>query len=264
MFASGVLYVVARLEVSWALMTRRISRPEPGYDSLPLRSVPSIAQGEIRDRDLAEIDQDGFAFAIDHRDTQLFNVRAQIVPRRRRRLHIILRSGVVCVRKRFLRVRRDGFLESVREYLRWDFYLEAAALLRLRGLPFVPTLVRIDRKEGVIEMVYIKGNNLRYLLANSGDEINDDLVSRDFHHLLKSDGPTSMEIHNVLYGIMRRGVIPRDIHAGNFIRGELSGRLYIVDFDFVYLVPALGWRKHSNNLNCLLGKSHTGGEEFTT
>ena len=170
----------------------------------------------------------------------------------------------MCVRKRFLRVRREGFLELVREYLRWDFYLEAAALLRLRGLPFVPALVRIDSKDGVIEMVYIKGNNLRYLLANGGDEINDDLVSRDFHRLLKSDGPASMEIHNVLHGIMSRGVIPRDIHAGNFIRGQRSGRLYVVDFDFVYLVPAWGWRKHSSDLNCLLGKPEAGGEEFTT
>ena len=63
-----------------------------------------------------------------------------MVPRRHHRLQIILREGVVCVRKDSVPTHCGCLLDCVRDFLLWDFYLEAAALLRLQGLLFAPIL----------------------------------------------------------------------------------------------------------------------------
>lgn len=132
--------------------------------------IPSIAAGDRNDRDLAEIDQDGFLFAADERDRSLFNNRARVAPRRHR-MQIVFREGVVCVRKSRVWQQRDGLRGRLLEVLRFDFYLEAAALLRLRGLAYVPAIRRIDGSDGVIEMDYIWGRDLRHILADRTDPI---------------------------------------------------------------------------------------------
>jgi len=248
MIATAILYIVARFEVSRALLKRRTGQTTQCDDWLSPLRVPSAAQGDISDRDLTEIDQDGFAFALDKRDTALFNARTRMVPRRHHRLQIILRDGVICMRKRSVPVRRDRFLDRILDFLKWDFYLEAAALLRLQELEFVPKLRRIDSGDGVIEMDYILGRDLRHILAEGRHEIDYDKVSQDFFALVQSEDPTSQEIRQAILGVMRCGVIPRDITAAGFIRGEHSRRLYMIDFNLSYLRPVPGWRKHANNL----------------
>ncbi len=69
-------------------------------DALPPGSIPSVAAGGRHDRVLAEIDQDGFAFAIDRTDEPFFNRRAQRAPRQQNLVDIALVGGHVCIRKR--------------------------------------------------------------------------------------------------------------------------------------------------------------------
>ena len=175
-----------------------------------------------------------------------------MVSRRHHRLQIVLRDGVVSISKRTVPMQRDRFLDRARDFLQWDFYLEAAALLRLQEFPFVPKLRRIDCSDGVIEMDYIWGRDLRHILAEGKHEVDYDKVSRDFRALVKSDDPTSKEIGQAMLGVIRLGVIPRDVDAAGFIRGERSRRLYMIDFHLSYLCPVPGWRKHADNLNLLL------------
>jgi hypothetical protein len=253
MIAAAILYIVARFEVSRSLLKRRTGQTTQCDDWLSPLCVPSAAQGDKSDRDLAEIDQDGFAFALDKRDTAFFNTRTRIVTRRHHRLQIVLRDGVICMRKRSVPVRRDRFLERIRDFVKWDFYLEAAALLRLEELEFVPKLRRIDCSNGAIEMDYIPGKDLRHVLAEGRHEIDYDKVSQDFLAVIKSEDPTSQEIRRAILGVMRCGVIPRDITAAGFIRAEHSRRLYMIDFNLSYLRPVPGWRKHAENLDWLLG-----------
>jgi hypothetical protein len=253
--SAGMLYVVARFEVSWALLKRRIEPGSQRDDLLPPLMVPSIAQGDSSDRDLAEIDQDGFAFALDERDTEFFNARTQLVPRRHHRLQIVLRENIVCVRKRSLPIQCETLWDYIREFLQWDFYIEAASLLRLRGLLFVPAIRRIDHQEGAIEMDYIFGKDLRHILGKGRSEIDYDEVSADFAALIKSADPAAAEIRDNMREILKFGVIPMDVTAASFIRGKVLGRLYVVDFNFVYLFPVPGWRKHAEKLAWLLGAS---------
>lgn len=256
MIATGILYAVARAEVMWARVTRRIDPNLRSSDLLPPMMIPSIAQGNSGDRDLAEIDQDGFAFAVDERDARFFYARAKMVPRRHHRLQIILSGGVVCVRKQSVPTSRGRFLDRFRDLLRWDFYVEAAALLRLRGLPFVPTIRRIDCGEGVIEMDYIWGRDLRHILAESRNGLDYGQVSSDFLVLVNSDDPAAREMGRIILATLKRGVIPRDVNASNFIRGWRSGSLYIIDFDLAYFSAVPGWRKHADHLSRLL-KDHS-------
>ena len=48
-----------------------------------------------------------------------------------------------------------GIFGSLRRYLRWGMYIEAAALLRLRGAPGFPGFRRIDPQLGILEMDFV-------------------------------------------------------------------------------------------------------------
>src|SRR5512142_1592304 len=65
--------------------------PAPALDdALRPELIPSVAQGRWDDRILAEIDQDGFAFADDPIDAPFFERRAERRPRPQNRVHIAL------------------------------------------------------------------------------------------------------------------------------------------------------------------------------
>lgn len=51
---------------------------------------------------------------------------------------------------------------------------------------------------------------------------------------------------------MRHGAIPRDIHAANFMQGQQSKKLYMVDFNLAHLRPVPGWRSYARDLSRLL------------
>jgi hypothetical protein len=249
----ALLYIVARIEVLWALLTCQIRPTDHCDDALSSELIPSVAAGDRNDRDLAEIDQDGFLFAADERDTAFFNNRALMVPRRHHQVQVVFRRGVVCMRKRRLRKQRDDFRGRLVEFLHFDFYLEAAALLRLRGLPFVPAIRRINCSEGTIEMDYIWGRDLRHILADGADPIDYEEISQEFFRLIANpQSAVSRQVLQLVVSISQRGVLQRDISAANFIRGHRSQELYMVDFSLVYLRPVPGWRAHARQLSRLL------------
>jgi hypothetical protein len=242
----------------------------PCEDTLPAAMVPSVAAGSLEDRVLAEIDHDGFAFAAEPRDEPFFNRRWERHPRHHNLLDIVLVDGRVMVRKRFRRarygVKRWGS-EKVpfRHWLRRSFwvatglflYNEAAALLRLRDLPFIPKLRRIDLEDQALYVDYLAGESLRHKAASTGAAVHDlDLargaglghltgqeMERREVDLYDTTGPGDYrrEIASMSRQINDCGVAPLDIKLGNFIRGSLTSRLYWIDFEISRIASQPRW-----------------------
>ena len=249
-----MVYVSARLQVTYASLTRRIASAKQCEDTLAAALIPSVVLGDCRNRVLAEIDQDGFAFAVDQRDARFFNTKASMTPRRHHRIQIVLRGGAVYLRKSVIRKRHPKILDRIYDFLRWEFYIETAALLRLRELVCVPTIRRIDYRNGSIEMDYILGRDLRQVLANGNDGIAYEEISRSFSALFAGGYQSGIltQITAIVSAVVRHGVIPRDVHPANFIQGQQSKKLYMVDFNLVHLRPVPGWRSYARDLSWLL------------
>src|SRR5947209_4063140 len=79
------------------------ARDEGVADGVPPEALPSFAHAGAADRVVAELDQDGFAFAADPADESFFNRRKGTFPRVRYRLQIVMRRGRVCLRKEYRR-----------------------------------------------------------------------------------------------------------------------------------------------------------------
>jgi hypothetical protein len=239
-------------------------------DTLPPESIPSVAGGWRHDRVLAEIDQDGFAFALDRMDEPFFNRRIQKTARQQNKLDLALVDGRICVRKRFrsfrLGARRwgdrpipahDWVHRSVWVSFGFYMYSEAAALLRLRDLPFVPKLRKIDVAGRTLYMDYVPGENLRNQAARTGAAVHDadihkngdlralspqELERREVELLDRAGaGDFRREIADMARQINARGVAPLDIKLGNFIRGARTGRLYWFDFEICRLGSQPRW-----------------------
>jgi len=239
----------------------------------PLR-VPSVAAGNAEDRVLAEIDQDGFAFAVDERDVPFFNRREEKRPRQQNLIDIVLFDGRVCVRKRFRSLRKDAvrwgrhsvpakqrLTRAVWARLGLFLYSEAAALLRLHDLPFVPKLRHIDFEDHALYVDFLDGESLRHRAAKSGAAVHDkDLASQGEEHVagmtardldrrevdlldLTHPGDFRSEIAAMSAQINHRGVAPLDIKLGNFVRGSASGRLYWLDFEICRLETQPRWQE---------------------
>src|SRR5436190_13435489 len=268
----GVNLVRAKAEVRAALRAGgRVVPPASSLeDCLPPASIPSVAVGGRHDRVLAEIDQEGFAFAIDPMDEPFFNRRARRAPRQQNLVDIALVGGRVCVRKRFRTYRmgarrwgdppvpaREWALRSFWVSLGFFMYSEAAALLRLSDLPFVPKLRAIDLAGRTLYVDYIPGENLRSLAARGGAAVHDadikddprlcgvsarDLERREVELLDRAGiGDFRREIAEMAREINARGVVPLDIKLGNFVRGASSGRLYWIDFELSRLRSQPRW-----------------------
>jgi hypothetical protein len=239
-------------------------------DAVPPATIPSVAAGWRHDRVLAEIDQDGFAFAVDPMDEPFFNRRAEKRPRQQNRLDVALLDGRVCVRKRFRSYRlgarrwgdrripaRDWVHRSVWVSLGFYMYTEAAALLRLRDLPFVPKLRNVDVAGRTLYIDYVPGDSLRDHAARTGAAVHDVDVHKDGElrglspqklerrevELLDRAGAGDFrrEIAEMARQINARGVAPLDIKLGNFIRGARTGRLYWCDFEICRLGSQPRW-----------------------
>jgi hypothetical protein len=239
----------------------------------PLR-VPTVAAGDTADRVLAEIDQDGFAFAADERDVAFFNRREERRPRQQNLIDIVLFDGRVCVRKRFRALRKDALrwgtqsvplkqriARSVWNRLGLFLYSEAAALLRLHDLPFVPKLRHIDFEDRALYVDFLDGESLRHRAAKSGAAVHDkDLASQNAEQVAKLSsrdldrrevdlldlthpGDFRSEIAAMSAQINHRGVAPLDIKLGNFVRGSASGRLYWLDFEICRLESQPRWHE---------------------
>ena len=267
---SNLLRVRAEVHSSLSVNSTVLATP-PLADALPPDAIPSVRAGVRSDRVLAEIDQDGFAFAVDPRDARFFERRTRRAPRALNQLDIVLLEGRVCIRKRY-RPFRAGACDwgerpvPLRERARrrfWNslgFYLysEAAVLLRLQGVPFVPKLRAIDLADRAIYIDYLHGQTLRYWAARSGAAVYDqDLVAsrhltrlsarelerREVTLLERAGGAGDFrhEILAMLGQMNARGVAPLDIKLGNFIRGTTTGRLYWIDFEFARVQSQPQW-----------------------
>jgi hypothetical protein len=262
----------AKAEVDAELWSGAGALPEapPSFDALPSSAVPSVASGSAEDRLLAEIDQDGFAFARDPADAPFFNRRPRRSHRQQNLIDIALVDGRVCIRKRVRGLRlgarlwgdrpvpaRDWMHRGLWASLGLYLYSEAAALLRLRDLPFVPRLRKIDFAERALYIDYVQGENLRNQAARAGAAVHDEDVRRDpgLSQLSAHDlecrevrlldrlggGDFRREISGMAREITARGVAPLDVKLGNFIRGARSGRLYWIDFEVSRLRSQPRW-----------------------
>lgn len=260
----------ARAEVNAALRDGALAPSRPLPDALPIAAIPSIAAGRGEDRVLAEIDQDGFAFAVDPRDEAYFNRREHRAERQQNLVDVTLLDGRVCIRKRF-----RGFRAGARRWgdrpvpaserarravwvnLGLYMYTEAAALLRLQDLPFIPRLRAIDVADRAIYVDFVNGESLRSIAGRGGAPVHDqdlardpelsrlssrELERREVALLEEAIGPGfRREIAFMVREVNARGVAPLDIKLGNFIRGLATGRLYWIDFEISRLASQPRW-----------------------
>ena len=208
---------------------------EPCLQGMLAHLLPSVRDGSRHDGYLGEIDQDGYVFTTDPRDQTLFPNRPVRVPKRHHRLALVVRGGIVCVRKTFQAMAQSTWSSRVGERLLNGFWVEAAALLRLRGCEQVPAIRHIDRVGSAIEIEYIRGKNLRNILKSRSTDLSYRSPENMFDRILKGDSKLSSEIAAIIHGVIKRGVAPRDIHAANFIQADDSGLLYMVDYHLSWL-----------------------------
>ena len=243
----------------------------PLADALPPQGIPSVKAGARYDRVLAEIDQDGFAFAVDPMDARFFERRTRRVARQLNLIDIVLLEGRVCIRKRYRNFREGARAWGERpipmrermQRMLWNslglyLYSEAAVLLRLHDMPFVPKLRAIDLVDRAIYIDYLQGETLRHRAARTGAAVYDEDLKeqRNLTHLPASalerrevelleragtGGDFRREIIEMMRAINARGVAPLDIKLGNFIRGAMTGRLYWIDFEYARIETQPQW-----------------------
>jgi hypothetical protein len=258
-FNGFVRYLIVRAEVGHAVHRGIVWCNElPGPDSVPPCLIPSTRALGTADRVLAEVDHDGFAFAVDLSDASVLNRRRRKVCRGRYQLDIVLRRGSICLRKQFLPVPLShGPSSWFWSRLGMPFYSSVAAYLRLQGLRFVPTIREVDFPSRTIYMDYIFGENLKQHLGHDGTPIFDcDLVAdpelsrlseaelelRQIRIFAEKFGHTFRdEMRQMVLEMNRRGVAPFDIKLGNIVRGERTGRLYWLDFERARLRSQPRW-----------------------
>jgi hypothetical protein len=256
-----------RREVCAALrQTDNVFESAPIADALDPDQVPSLALRRTRDGVLAELDQDGFAFAVDLADAPLFNRRDRKLPRSKHQLDIVVYGGRVCIRKRFLPWPSTHSLNRKLLYaIGLPFYREAAALLRLRTLPMVPQIRGIDIPSMTIYRDYIDGDSLRHHIGNQGAIIHDldlenseqtsrltvsELEEREIQLFSQmcGEGLVSRICENV-QEINRRGVALLDVKLGNIVVGNKSGCPYWIDLEITQLSGLPRWEKSLRNQN---------------
>jgi hypothetical protein len=274
--SGGLVNLVrASAEVHGALAANdgAVPRAPPVADAPVPETIPSIARAGRTERVLAEIDQDGFAFAVDPLDARFFERRTRRAPRRLNQIDVVLSGGRVCIRKRYrdfgLRARQWGerpvpWRTRLRRTL-WTalglyLYNEAAVLLRLHDLPFVPKLRGIDLQDRAIYIDYLQGETLRHRAAASGAAVYDlDLASeRELTNLSARElerrevmllersgegGDFRREVADMTREMNLRGVAPLDIKLGNLIRGSVTGMLYWIDFEFACIESQPRWEE---------------------
>ncbi|WP_437637395.1 hypothetical protein [Sorangium sp. So ce854] len=238
--------LAARLETVRALLARRLDEnPLPVPDAVTPSEIPSVAELGPGDRVLAELDQDGFAFALHPADVPFFNRRSQKMPRLRYRIHVVLRRGYVCVRKRFIGQPRNAPLDAhLFSLLGLFFYNEAAALLRLRDLPSIPRIRDVHLATRTLFIDYVRGKTLQQRVAERGEKVLDidlaplgqlfdpDRDRREIEAFAQGDGDAHRDrIEEIVRAMNARGVAPLDVKLGNVLIGEKTGALYWIDFE---------------------------------
>jgi hypothetical protein len=252
--------LASRAEVNQALRQGNLDRAlEDIPDCLSPSRIPSVQIKGISERSFAEVDQDGFAFAVDPLDKAFFDRRDRKQPRWRYHVEIVLHKGKVTLRKRLLPYPAwySSFIERFCCLLGLRFYFEAASLLRLRGVPGIPIVRAIDRVTRSIYMDYVAGLSLRHVLARSGGVVlnldvdadpvlgrlsSGELMDREFQLFRQIFGDRYKEpIEELILSVNRKGVAVMDLHAANLLIGETTHSLYLVDFECSWLSSFPGW-----------------------
>ncbi len=238
--------LAVRLETMRALLARRLEEnPLPVPDAVTPSEIPSVAELGPGDRVLAELDQDGFAFALHPADVAFFNRREKKMPRLRYKLHVVLHRGYVCVRKRFLGQPRNAPLDAhLFALLGLFFYNEATALFRLRDLPSVPRIRDLHLTTRTLFIDYVRGRTLQHKAAEGGQKVLDidlaplgqlfdpDRDRREIEAFAREGGDAYRgRIEEIVRAMNERGVAPLDVKLGNVLIGEKTGALYWVDFE---------------------------------
>lgn len=232
----------------------RTGAPPPVDDAPRVDEIPSVAELGAGDRVLAEIDQDGFAFAVHPADEPFFNRRPEKLRKRRYELDIVLHRGAVCVRKSF--VRQDEL--ASRSTKLWGrlgllFYTETAALLRLEALGCAPRLQDVDFRSQTIYMDYIHGDTLQRWLSARAHGLTDldaastgidDTAREQREHAAfadHADDALRESIAALVRSMNDRGVAPMDVKLGNVVKGARTGRVYWIDFELAALRGTAGY-----------------------
>ena len=247
-----------RREVRTALaQTNNVFPSVTVADALDPSQVPSVALHRTRNDVLAQVDQDGFAFAVDPADAPLFNRRDRKLQRNKHQLDIVVYDGRVCIRKRFLPGPSDRSLRG-KLLVRLSFYRETAALLRLRNLSIVPQIRGIDIPSMTIYRDYIDGDSLRHLVGARGAIIHDlDLANSEQTRRLTEaeleereiqlfsqmcDEGLTARICESVREINRHGVVLLDdVKLGNVVVGHTSGCPYWIDLEYTQLSGFPQW-----------------------
>lgn len=251
--------IVVELETLRAVLGGALRRsPGPVPDAVTPHEIPSVAELGPGDRELAEIDQDGFAFAAHPADIPFFNRRAQRFPRLRYRLDVVLYRGHVCVRKQFTGQPKDAPLgPRLWSLLGLFFYTEAAALLRLRDQAIAPRLRGVHLASRTLFMDYVRGQTLQHEIAGRGRKILDidlaplgqlfdpDRDRREIEALAGEGGEAYRDrIEELVRTMNARGIAPLDVKLGNVLIGEKTGALYWLDFERAALDTVPGYAAH--------------------
>ena len=248
-----------RAEVHRAVRERAFLSDRPASpDAVQATDIPSVALVGTGDRLLAEIDQDGYEFAFHPVDGAFFRPRDIRLPRIRYQINVQLRSGTVCLGKRFTRQPlSSGLREWLLSFCGLGFYTEAAALVRLKDCEGAPRLVDIDIRTRTIYREFIRGQSVRQVLARQG------LVAEDVHRRFgrrpaRTSSPlvpaaaSLMPARELVAGINREGVVPCDVKLGNILLGERSRALYWVDFEDVRFRSDWDWEERVATQNLVL------------
>lgn len=266
-----VAYLTSRAEVIGALRQGALDYAgDPSPDALQSTAIPSVQVHGMHDRTLAEIDQDGFAFAVDPLDRTFFNRRSHKQPRWRYRIEIVLHDQRVCIRKQLLGFPpwRQSFQERFWNCLGAPFYIEAAVLIRLRHVAGIPRLRGIDRAARTLYIDYIAGETLRHCLERAGEmvlnidcrthpvlsQLSDTArVRREFALLHKVVGTRyHPQIMDLALAMEHHGVAPLDIHLSNLLIGATSRKVYWIDMEYAWLSTFPGWEQRLRESHRLL------------
>ncbi len=217
--------------------------------------MPSSKELGESDRVLAEIDQDGYAFATNPVDAEVFNRRSKRVGRVRYGLAIVMQNGEVVVEKRFTRGQWFGL--SVGHYLYGQFHIpffnEAAALVKLRRVVGVPRLRHIDLARHTLSIDYIHGTTLQRSVAESGAKILDadgagfgqldeaTAEAREIDAFRPTRDLHRAPIARLFARILAAGVAPLDVKLGNVVIGARTGQHYWLDFEIAHLASLPGY-----------------------
>jgi hypothetical protein len=121
-----------------------------------------------------------------------------------------------------LQRRASRIRDRIYDVFKLHFYVESAALLRLAGLPGAPAVRSIGPRQHTIEMDYIWGEDIRHSVTAREYPLAYEMIHQKFAALVTTrEESLANEVPALIRRIVNCGVIPRDVHAANFIAATI-------------------------------------------